>query len=148
VQEQQLQNTVEAIVSAAIGGTGHQLSRPPISPTIKVAIETGGTVGACAANDVPRDRTNGWDLDSATRRLVFYGSCIPRASGIKVAVSYRYWNDGSPDPNGDACAGACQGTELVCDPGTKTCVCPPSCGGCGVGLTCNQAACACEPTIG
>jgi Bacterial TSP3 repeat len=148
VAKQQLENTVDAILSAAIGGTGHQLSRPPISATIKVAIETGKTRGTCNTADVPRDRANGWDLDSATRRIVFYGVCIPSAAGVQVAVSYRFWLDGSPDPNGDACNGACQSLELVCDPGTRTCVCPVDCGGCGAGLSCNPLTCACDPIIG
>jgi hypothetical protein len=143
---QQLGNTVEAIVGAAIGATGHQLSRPAISSTIKVAMAS--TAGACDKTNVPRDRTNGWDLDSATNRIVFYGACIPSASGVQVAVSYRFWVDGSPDPNGDVCEGRCA-SEFTCDTGTATCVCPANCNGtCTSGLACNMASCACEPVIG
>jgi hypothetical protein len=141
----QQEATIDAILTAVIGGTGTQLQRPPISATIKVAIAS--TRGACNTADVPRDRTNGWDIDPATRRIVFFGNCIPSAAGVQVAVSYKYWNDASPDPNGDACGGTCV-APLVCDPGQRACVCPANCGGCGTGFTCNQATCACEPDIG
>lgn len=137
--------TIDAILNAVIGGTGTQLQRPPISSTIKVAVAS--TRGTCNAADVPRDRTNGWDIDPATRRIVFFGNCIPSAAGVQVAVSYKYWNDGSPDPNGDACGGTCV-APLVCDPNQRACVCAPNCGGCGVGFICNTNACACEPEIG
>lgn len=143
-EQQQQANTIDAILSAVIGGTGTQLQRPPISATIKVAVAT--TRGTCNAADVPRDRSNGWDIDPATRRIVFFGNCIPSAAGVQVAVSYKYWNDGSPDPGGDPCGSTCQ-APLVCDPTTKSCVCPANCGGCGAGLTCNVSTCACEPTI-
>lgn len=143
--QQQLANTIDAILSAAIGGTGHQLSKPPIAATIKIAIETGKTKGTCDTANVPRDRTNGWDIDAATRRIVFYGNCIPSAAGVKVAVSYKSWNDASPDPNGDACGGTCM-APMTCDPGQKLCVCT-DCGGCGTGLTCNKVSCVCEPEI-
>lgn len=140
-------NTIDAIVSAAIGGTGHQLTRPPINATIKVAIEPNGTRGTCFVNDVPRDRNNGWDIDSATRRMVFYGNCIPKQAGIKVAVSYKYWNDNSPDVSGDPCGGMCV-APYVCEPGTKACVCAPNCGGvCGAGFKCAPSSCSCEPEI-
>ncbi|MFZ5440951.1 MAG: hypothetical protein ACOZQL_13165 [Myxococcota bacterium] len=144
-QQAQQQATIDAILSAVIGGTGTQLQRPPISATIKVAIAS--TRGTCNTADVPRDRTNGWDIDPATRRIVFFGNCIPSAAGVQVAVSYKYWNDGSPDPNGDACGGTCA-APMVCDPNQRTCVCAPNCGGCGVGFTCNTNRCACEPEIG
>lgn len=143
--QQQLANTIDAILSAAIGGTGHQLSKPPIAATIKIAIETGKTKSTCDTANVPRDRTNGWDIDAATRRIVFYGNCIPSAAGVKVAVSYKSWNDASPDPNGDACGGTCM-APMTCDPGQKLCVCT-DCGGCGTGLTCNKVSCVCEPEI-
>lgn len=137
--------TIDAILTAVIGGTGTQLQRPPISATIKVAVAS--TRSTCNGADVPRDRTNGWDIDPATRRIVFFGNCIPSAAGVQVAVSYKYWNDGSPDPNGDACGGTCV-APLVCDPGQRSCVCPMDCGGCGAGTHCNAASCACDPDIG
>lgn len=143
----QLDNTIDAILSAAIAGTGHQVAKPPISATIKVAIESGGTVGQCSVSDVPRDRTNGFDFDGASRRIVFFGNCRPSGPGKKVAVSYKFWNDGSPDPNGDPCGGKCQ-PPLVCNPGTGQCVCPDNCGGtCTQGQQCDMATCSCGPGI-
>ncbi|MBS1152486.1 MAG: hypothetical protein H6Q89_4184, partial [Myxococcaceae bacterium] len=149
---QQAQQTavIDSILSAVINGTGHQLLKPPISSTIKIAIEAGGTKGTCNVNDIPRDRSNGFDFDSASRRVVFFGSCIPIAAGKKVAVSYRSWLDASPDPNGDPCGGACTGLK-VCEPNTKSCVCPttPSnCGGaCATGTICDLNTCTCGPGI-
>lgn len=137
---------IDAILSAAIGGTGRQLNRPPISATIKVAVEMGRTVGACNNADVPRSRQNGWDIDPATRRIVFYGTCRPQM-GASVAVSYRYWIDNSPDANGDPCGATCV-APFVCDPNSRSCVCAPNCGNtCSAGLTCRQATCTCEPSI-
>lgn len=137
---------IDAILSAAIGGTGRQLNRPPISATIKVAIEPNRTAGTCPTSDVPRSRQDGWDIDSATRRIVFYGACRP-AMGAQVAVSYRYWIDNSPDANGDPCAGTCV-NPFMCEGSTRSCVCAPNCGNtCGMGLTCAMTTCTCEPTI-
>ncbi|MCA2981345.1 MAG: hypothetical protein INH37_23990 [Myxococcaceae bacterium] len=146
MQRARQETVIDAILSAAIGSTGRQLNRPPISATIKVAIATGGTTGACNVNDVPRSRQNGWDIDAATRRIVFYGTCRPNV-GVRVAVSYRYWIDNSPDANGDPCGAICV-APFVCDPNTKTCVCSPNCENtCGMGLVCRQASCTCEPDI-
>lgn len=124
-QTAQQDQVIDAILGAAIGATGKQLQRQPINPTIKVAVG-GLTRGVCNASDVPRDRTNGWDIDSASRRLVFFGNCIPAATGQQIAVSYKYWVDTTPNPdNGDPCATACQacGTAFVCN--RLTCLCEP-----------------------
>ncbi|MHB8875758.1 MAG: hypothetical protein ACYC8T_18890, partial [Myxococcaceae bacterium] len=138
----QLANTLDAILSAAIASTGHPLQRPPISATIKIAIEAGGTVGACNTADVPRDRVSGFDYDSASRKLVFFGSCRPSGAGKKVAVSYKFWNDATPDPAGDPCGNRCA-DPYECKAATGGCVCQPDCGGCATGLSCDLAACAC-----
>ena len=134
----QLSATLDAILAAAIAGTGHQLLRPPLSATIKVAVEANGTRGPCNTNDLPRDRANGFDFDSASRRIVFYGNCIPNGAGKKVAVSYKYWLDGSPDPNGCYCA-----PPKVCGP-NNSCVCPTNCGGqCTGSAVCDMNTCGC-----
>jgi len=139
---------IDAILAAAIGGTGHQLQKPPISATIKVAMEPNSTRGVCDTNNVPRDRTNGWDFDAASRRIVFYGNCIPNAVGKKIAVSYRFWNDGSPDPGGDPCNNTCIAPN-ACDPTSAMCVCPSNCGGACTGTTvCEPISCTCVPGIG
>lgn len=147
-QTQAQQATIDAIVAAAVGASGHQLQRPPIAPTIKVALELGGARGAaCTVADVPRSRTNGWDIDSATRRISFFGDCIPRQTGVKAAVSYKYWVEQSADPNGDPCGGECAG-EFTCDPNAKQCVCAPNCGGtCAAGFTCDMGNCTCQPGL-
>lgn len=143
----QLDATLEAILNAAIAGTGRQLLRPPISATIKVAIETGATVGGCNTVDVPRDRTHGFDFDSATRRVSFFGNCRPSGPGKQVAVSYKYWVDNSPDPDGDPCGNKCV-PPRVCDPQTGQCVCPSNCGGCPAGMGCDLPSCTCQPPLG
>lgn len=143
----QISATLDAILSAAIAGTGKQLQKPPISATIKIAIEAGGTVGTCNTSDVPRDRTNGFDFDSATRRVVFFGACRPAGPGKKVAVSYKFWNDGSPDPGGDPCGNKCV-APFVCNPATGQCICPSDCGGCPSNQTCEPVSCSCGPGIG
>ena len=88
---------------------------------------------------MPRDRTHGFDFDSASRRIVFYGNCIPNGAGKKVAVSYKYWLDGSPDPNGCSCP-----SPKVCGPG-NTCLCPTNCGGvCAAPKpVCDMSSCTC-----
>jgi hypothetical protein len=146
--QQQQRDTIDAILTAVIGGTGTQLQRPPISPTIKVAVAA--VRGAnCNKNDVPRSRTHGWDLDAATRRIVFFGDCIPNASGVQVAVSYKYWVDGSTNPEGDPCLGECGNNEFCESSGdVSSCVCKPDCGGCGSGLKCQPTTCSCVPDIG
>lgn len=142
VNDPSTEATLDAILTAAISGTGKQLGRPPIAATLKVAIEANGTVGSCDTQNVPRDRVNGFDFDSASRRVVFYGNCRPNGPGRKVAVSYRYWNDGSPYPGGDPCDNQCA-APLVCDASSKQCVCPPDCGGCAEGLSCSVQSCTC-----
>ncbi len=142
----QQEQTIDAILRAVVGSTGHRLQRPPINATIKVAMAAGSTRGTCNTADVPRDRTNGWDIDSTTRRVAFFGNCIPSASGVQVAVSYRYWNDAMTRFDGDPCGMMCV-APLVCDAMTRMCVCPNNCGGCSAGLTCNRATCSCEPQI-
>ncbi|MGV3621560.1 MAG: hypothetical protein ACO1OB_12120 [Archangium sp.] len=144
-QRQQQSDTIDAILNAVIGGTGTQLQRPPISATIKVAVSA--TQGTCNLADVPRSRTAGWDIDAATRRIVFFGACIPANNQAKVAVSYKYWNENSPNADGDACGGTCQAPQ-VCDPNQRSCVCAANCGGCGAGLICEPTSCQCIPDIG
>ena len=146
--QQQQRDTIDAILTAVIGGTGTQLQRPPISPTIKVAVAA--VRGSnCNKNDVPRSRTHGWDIDAATRRIVFFGDCIPNASGVQVAVSYKYWVDGSTNPEGDPCLGECGNNEFCESSGdVSSCVCKPDCGGCGSGLKCQPTTCSCVPDIG
>ncbi|MBK7864483.1 MAG: hypothetical protein IPJ65_38935 [Archangiaceae bacterium] len=124
----QLASYIDKILSAAIAGTGHQLagrpsrrrSRSRWKPTRRSAPATGPT-----CRD---DATNGWDFDAATRRIVFFGACIPSAAGKKVAVSYRFWNDGSPDKGGDPCNNTCAAPK-ACDPSSAMAICPRTAAG-------------------
>ena len=86
---------------------------------------------------------------SCRRRIVFFGDCIPNASGVQVAVSYKYWVDGSTNPEGDPCLGECGNNEFCESSGdVSSCVCKPDCGGCGSGLKCQPTTCSCVPDIG
>ncbi|MGI5864118.1 MAG: adventurous gliding motility lipoprotein CglD [Myxococcales bacterium] len=137
---------ISQIITAAIGqATPTQLAKPAISASIKVALAS--PVGpACQSlkNDVPRSRTHGFDYDGASKSLVFYGDCRPRAN-TEIAISYQYWEDLTPNPDGNSrpCGGACP-EPLVCDPVTDQCICPADCGGgCGSGEVCDTGLCEC-----
>ena len=111
-------------------------------------MEPSSTIGACPWSNVPRDTMNGWDFDAATRRINFFGACIPNAPGKKIAVSYRFWNDASPDPGGDPCNNMCTAPN-ACDPSSAMCVCPANCGNACTGNTkCDMSSCSCVPGIG
>jgi hypothetical protein len=166
--------TITAILDAAIASVSpYKTSKPPIASTLKVALDptslaTGST---CTADDLPRDRVNGFDFDGLTQRILFFGTCRPTIPNKSAAVSYRYWIDLTPDPNGtpDPC-GQCK-PPMVCDRSQGKCVCPadcgapqpgpayycdynscswacaPDCNGCGANWLCNTTdplACKCE----
>ena len=170
---QSISATINAIMNAVIGSTATlQLSSPPISATLKVAIEPGAILdpATCDASNVPRSRTNGFDYDGAFNRISFYGDCRPQSGGgAPIAVSYRTWLDLSPLPNGTPVpCGGCE-APLICNPATAACECPSDCGGnapgpnwrcdtatctfacpedcgggCGGSLECNTGTCGCE----
>jgi hypothetical protein len=134
--------TVEAILEAVVTASSpYQLTRDPISSTIKVALET-PTVGACNAADVPRVtdlNANGFLYDATTNSIAFVGTCRPQNVGTDVAVSYRTWIDLTGDPDGDdqPCGGDCP-DPLICV--NDQCVCPSDCGlpgGLADGQTCD-----------
>ncbi|HEY3546756.1 MAG TPA: adventurous gliding motility lipoprotein CglD [Propionicimonas sp.] len=151
-QQKKIAAVVELIIEAAIGqASPFKLTKPPVSATIKVATDS-TTVGACNANDIPRSRVNGFDYDGANRALKFYGNCRPNQDGKRISVSYRYWNDRTPDPDGGSvpCGGPCP-APLYCDTTSNKCVCPLNCDGtCGGKTSCNTTtcACACRPDCG
>ena len=137
---------ISQIITAAIGqATNTRLAKPPISASIKVALAS--PIGAACQslkNDVPRSRTHGFDYDGASKSLVFYGDCRPTAN-TEIAVSYQYWEDLTPNPDGSPrpCGGPCP-EPLVCDPVTDRCVCPADCGGgCGSSEVCDTGSCEC-----
>jgi len=68
----------------AIAGAASQfiLTRTPITSTIKVAV--GGRL-------VPRSRLDGFDYDTVSRSIVFYGNTYRPKQGDQVFISYRVW---------------------------------------------------------
>lgn len=140
--------TILAILRGAAGAISpYVLTRPPISSTIRVALAQNSTVGPCNWDDVPRDRANGFDYDAPSRSIVFYGDCRPSPDhiGSRVAVSYRYWIDQSPerDPRPGPC-GACPACPGIarCDVAACQCVCEQTVT-CGSGFIWDATACAC-----
>ncbi|MDF1562944.1 MAG: adventurous gliding motility lipoprotein CglD [Deltaproteobacteria bacterium] len=132
--------TVSAIITAAGGATSpYTLSEAPISATLKVALEkANGSVVT-----VPRSRIDGFDYDGNSRSVQLYGAYRPDGVDLDLAVSYRYWSDRSPLPDGQQpCGGQCV-SPLVCNPVTDLCECPPDCGVAspGAGFTCDPIAC-------
>ncbi|MEN9798763.1 MAG: hypothetical protein RL653_2459, partial [Pseudomonadota bacterium] len=102
-------------------------------------------------------RVNGFDFDGLNRTLSFFGACKPPSGTVNAAVSYRYWADTTPNPDGNPppCASDpffdpvdpdhCQG-RLACNQLTNTCECPTACGG-GVpppGKVCNPNKYVCD----
>ncbi|MFH1807980.1 MAG: adventurous gliding motility lipoprotein CglD [Pseudomonadota bacterium] len=152
--------TIDAIVDQVVGRVSpYTLQEPAISSTIKVAISRDGSTGACLTivptcpcDDVPRSRDNGFDYDSSTNTIAFFGDCRPLAASpaADIAVSYRYWIDRTPDADpGQNCD--CTPPQ-VCDPLTLACYCPPDCGQANLPPeeVCNTSTCTveCRPDCG
>lgn len=150
--------TVNAIVNVVIGSTARiHLSQPPVSASLKVAVDGRGLVDAegpgCNPNDVARSRTHGFDYDGATNNVSFYGDCRTKTSErVPVAVSYRTWLDVTSNPDGDPVpCGGCE-APLVCNPARDRCECPADCGVGQIpaGSFCDRTACqvVCAPDCG
>ncbi|MDR0965753.1 MAG: hypothetical protein LBM75_04510, partial [Myxococcales bacterium] len=117
------------IMSAATSGTStYTTEHAPIAATMKLAIDPSTQIygASCNKNDVQRSRSNGFDYDGTTQRILFYGDCRPRQAGKDIAISYRYWNDITSDPNGvdENCT-----APLEWSVEQNNCVCPSDCGG-------------------
>lgn len=172
-------STIQAILNAAAAGVSpYSTQKPPIASTIKVALDQDSLASGstCNADDLPRDRTNGFDFDGLTGRILFFGSCRPQVPNKNGAVSYRYWIDltsnpnGNPDPCGQCtppfvcdrtvnkcvcpadCGVASPGSAYYCDYDTCKWTCAPDCNGCGTNFVCNTAnpsacRCDCNPSI-
>jgi hypothetical protein len=135
-----IQSTISAIVQSSIAGAGYRMQKPPIGASVKVAMNAVLDGNLCNRDDLPRSRMDGFDFDGINRTLSFFGACRPSASTTSAAVSYRYWNDTTPNPGGnpppcstDSLYDAndpdfCQG-RLVCNQATNVCECPANCGG-------------------
>jgi hypothetical protein len=102
----QTQN-VENIIRAASGvSSTYVLSNPAISSTIKVAmvLEAGQL-----PQEVPRSRSDGFDYDSVSYTILFYGGFRPEYDDLDVVVSYRYFIDCQPKTE------ECDGLDNDCD---------------------------------
>jgi hypothetical protein len=147
-----IQATVRAIVDNAIAASGYRTQKPPIGASVKVALDSAlDSPNPCNENDLPRSRIDGFDFNGLTGTISFFGSCRPSSISQKAAVSYRYWVDTTPNPNGnpppcstdtefydptqsDYCMG-----RLACNRTTNLCECPANCGGTPPsGMTCNS----------
>lgn len=149
--------TINAIVDSVISSVGHKTQRPPIGASLKVAVAEVRNPALCPrATDLPRGRTDGFDVDGVTRAVTFHGACRPKAGTTPVALSYRYWTDRTPNANGsqppcstdrfyapnedDFCAGT-----LTCNRGTNQCECPADCGRVGApGQVCDTDPAVCD----
>jgi hypothetical protein len=142
--------TINAIVDSVISSVGHKTQRPAIGASLKVAVAEVTDAALCPSpTDLPRGRTNGFDVDGVSRAVTFHGGCRPKSGTTPVALSYRYWTDRTTNANGtpapcstdryydagdeDFCAG-----KLECNRGTNRCECPADCDGVGApGQVCN-----------
>ncbi|XXF79059.1 adventurous gliding motility lipoprotein CglD [Myxococcaceae bacterium GXIMD 01537] len=136
--------TINAIVDSVIASSGYKTLKPPIGASMKVAMSDVLTPASCDKNDVPRSRTNGFDVDGINQTVSLFGACRPASSGTtQAAVSYRYWVDRSTNANGSPLPCASEGPlhnpsdpdyclgKLVCNRATDKCECPADCGGGG-----------------
>jgi len=156
-----IQNTIGSIMDSVIASTGYRTLKPPIGASVRVALASVQDPSKCLASDLPRSRTNGFDVDGISQALAFYGACRPADVGAtKAAISYRYWSDltGNKDGNPPPCAtddyydssdpDFCRG-NLTCNRQTNRCDCPSDCGGnAPVGKVCNNSREVCDFTCG
>ncbi|RUO91248.1 VWA domain-containing protein [Corallococcus sp. AB018] len=154
-------NTINAIVDSVIASVGYRTLKPPIGASLKVAVDAVVDPAICPSiGDLPRSRTNGFDVDGINRTVSFYGACRPKESGkTQAALSYRYWIDRTvkPDGNPPPCASDtqyydpndpdfCKG-KLACNRTTDKCECPSDCGGTApAGQVCNTDRAVCDFT--
>ncbi|ADO74739.1 adventurous gliding motility lipoprotein CglD [Stigmatella aurantiaca] len=159
IDNNSIRTSMDAIIADAIGNAGYKTLKPPIGASLKVALSAVKDANTCNANNVPRSTVNGFDFDGSARTLSLFGACRPANESSQAAVSYQYWIDQEKDPNGGV---PCQDDPdydetdpdhcdelLRCNEATDTCVCPANCNDtCGAGTRCDEALCACVPTIG
>ncbi len=151
-----IQSTINTIVQSAIAASGYKTQKPPIGASVKVAMDVVSNPGSCNANNLPRSRVNGFDVDGKAGTISFFGACRPTQASLKAAVSYRYWIDTTPNNNGNPppCSGDpfydpteadfCQG-NLVCNKTANVCECPVDCGGnAPPGMVCNPNKFVCD----
>jgi len=98
---------MQQVVRAASGvASAYVLRAPPISATIKVALQR---VAGQPPELVPRSRTDGFDYDGTQNSLLFYGSWRPSADGLDITASYRSFEECVPATE------ICDGIDNDCD---------------------------------
>jgi len=98
---------VQNIVRAAQGVASiYQLTKPPISSTIKVALQR---AAGQVPEIVPRSRSDGFDYDGTQNTLVFYGSWRPSADNLDLTASYRSFEHCQPETE------ICDGIDNDCN---------------------------------
>ena len=157
-----IQNTINSIFDSVIASAGYRTLKPPIGASVRVALDSVLDPTRCTASDLPRSRTNGFDVDGISQALAFYGACRPSQAGTtKAAISYRYWSDltANQDGNKPPCSSDtgyydstdpdfCKG-HLTCNRQTNRCECPADCGGNPpTGKVCNNSREVCDFTCG
>lgn len=81
--DQDVQSAMNRLVDAIAGASSQfKLTRTPITHTIKVTVKN---------QVVPRSRKEGFDYDTASRSIVFYGTQYRPQVGDTVYISYRVW---------------------------------------------------------
>ena len=98
---------VENIVRAAQGvASSYVLKHPPISATIKVAMQT---IAGQPPQIVPRSRSDGFDYDGTQNSLMFYGTWRPEEDNLDITASYRSFEECIPEPE------ICDGIDNDCN---------------------------------
>jgi hypothetical protein len=89
-----IQTSINSIMDSVIGSGGYRTLKPPIGASVRVALAQVRDPSKCLARDLPRSRTDGFDVDGRSQALSFYGACRPPETGTtRGAISYRYWSD-------------------------------------------------------
>jgi hypothetical protein len=140
---------VQDIIRAGAGIASQiELTETPISSTIRVVMadESGSFLNQ---PDIPRSRTDGFDyafeLDVVNNvvkhKIVFFGSARPPANR-ELMISYRTWEDGSPEPGGPVCE--CPNGQ-ICNGDDNECEVDVTCGGgCPEDMPCNPMTGLCD----
>ncbi|MDP3279043.1 MAG: hypothetical protein Q8Q09_27870 [Deltaproteobacteria bacterium] len=120
------------IVDAIAGASSQfRLTSTPITSTLKVRVR---------GMDVPRSRSEGFDYDSVSNAVVFYGARFRPARGNEVVLSYRVWQ---PCPSA---GGMCVTDSECCQPHVCTGGrCLPPCT--TLGAMCMRNEDCCSPNI-
>ncbi|WNG23151.1 VWA domain-containing protein [Cystobacter fuscus] len=97
-----IQSAINGILDNVIVSAGYKTLELPIGASVRVALAQVRDASKCNPNDLPRSRTDGYDVDGRSQALSFYGACRPPDTGTtQGAISYRSWSDLTSNPNGN-----------------------------------------------